>query len=50
MVYTGVLTQHPWEDDILQALDRHAGDIGPLGELFKAENKERKSQSRNLKE
>ena len=50
MVYTGVLAQHPWEDDVQQALKRDAEGIGPLRELFKADNKEIKSQSRNLKE
>lgn len=31
VMITGGQAQHPWEDAILQALDRDAGDIGPLG-------------------
>lgn len=47
---TGGQAQPPWEADIQQALDRDAGDMVHLGELSKAESKERKYQSRNLKE
>ena len=50
MVCTGGQAQHPWEDDIQQALDRDAEDIGPLGKLSKVENKERNTQKGNLKE
>ena len=46
---TGGQAQHPSEEDTQLALHREAGDIGPLGEQSKEENKERKLQRGTLR-